>query len=68
MDMDFLEDQFDQEIEAIFPYQDEAIKQEYSRPKEKHYRDSAELRKITTSEVVHTFLLKLTGKNKNSGL
>ena len=44
IEMDFPEGQFDKEIETNFPYQEEAMEQEYSRPKEKHDRDSPELR------------------------
>ena len=41
------------------PYQEEILEQEYSRPIEKCYKDSAELkRQINTYKVICTLLLK----------
>ena len=69
IEVNFPEGQLDIEIKTNFSYQDEAIEQEYTRPKEKHHRHNPDLKQqINTSEVLHTFLPnQIDLKNRSIG-
>ena len=45
MDLEFPRSQVEQDIETIFPYKEDIIKQEYSKPTEKHCKNSPELKR-----------------------
>ena len=65
IDLEFSEGQADHNTETNSPYKEDIIDQEYSRPAEKHSKDSPELRRwVNTSKVVCKFLPKQKDLNK----